>query len=205
MGRNDVRAEFEALDLDNRLRDARLESTKVKEITSLDPADMTVGELITLANAVEAIRALTDFAEGARVSQGPSGLLPEYTPAYGAEKRGAAPGYFEATNAGDERYRDVYAEDQAVTAEERDKREAAAQRLISLLSGTIPDEYEVPTVNGPVRYSDVPKTPDGRPEPAWIDANCTCDDHERKRIEADQPKIGSADLDGKPIPSGMYL
>lgn len=55
----------------------------------------------------------------------------------------------------------------------------------------------VETVNGPFPYKDIPRNADGNIAEDWLAANCTCDDHEKGRIDKDN--------DLKSQTSGMYL
>lgn len=50
----------------------------------------------------------------------------------------------------------------------------------------------VQTVNGPMKWSDVPKGADGVPTSEWVDANCMCEEHVKKR-EAKKSKGGPND------------
>ena len=60
----------------------------------------------------------------------------------------------------------------------------------------------VQTVNGPIRLDQVPgyrDDPEWRPSPDWLDANCTCEVHTKKREEAKgQNPFGD-------FGTGMYL
>lgn len=189
MSRNYFSDEFETLDLHNRLRDARIESTPVKDLPSLNVADMTIGEVITLANAIEAIRAITDYSRSMSVPD----EAERPTPSPYASGGGFAP---------ETRSQSAFSTVPVTDEDQADN--GAAARLLSLLSGVVPQDYEVNTVNGPIKYSEIPRLGDGNMDPAWIDENCTCEDHERKRIKRDQ--IGAAENDGVPLTSGgMYL
>lgn len=78
-----------------------------------------------------------------------------------------------------------------------DKLSDAAQQLLAALAKAIPDDREVPTVGGTVKWADIPKDEDGIPIESWVDEYCTCDDHEAKRV--------AKNTGGYDQPSGMYL
>lgn len=199
MGFFSDRAQLDSLDAENRLRDARIEATRVKDMATLDVENMTIGEVITLANAIEAIRSITSDSGLKDVVQS------TYTPPARAEKRfatdesvpfvAASGSYPSRSDAG---Y--PFSATPAESDDEEAAREALYARLSALLSDVIPDDYEVNTVGGPVRFSDIPRDANGVPDSAWVEANCTCEDHERKRIDADRTTLvdeGSG--------SGLYL
>ena len=88
-------------------------------------------------------------------------------------------------------------------AEQEARREEALAKLRQLLTGNIPDDAPIETVNGTIRFGDIPRTEDGNVNETWLDANCTCDEHEAKRIEADKA-AGKPYADDE-IASGLYL
>jgi hypothetical protein len=180
-----IRTDIDKLEAQNRYNDAVIEATKVQDLASLDIANMTVGEIITLANAIEAIRVLTSDRDAA---DKPASVLAPVnsgvSPLTFAEKR----------EYGYEPRRNPYADKPDKAADD-----ALRARVAQMLSDAIPADYEVPTVNGPIRYGDIPKGPDGLPVAGWIDANCACAEHEAARkstAPADEAATG---------PTGMYV
>lgn len=156
-------------DLENeaRLADLEIERTPLKDVGNLDIQNMTAGEIITLANVMEAVRVLSDTLK-------PSTSVPaKYASPATSERRGG----------------------------DYDDDEEAMDKLRAYLTERLSEEPTVPTVSGPVKLSDVPRDENGAVIKEWLEANCTCDDHERKRIEADRQKsIGDPS-----IAAGLYL
>jgi hypothetical protein len=131
------------LETQARLADAVIERTKVADLASLDFEQMTVGEVITLANAVEAIRSLTEADKELKAAE---------------DAPNSYPG--------------------GPTTERRDD---ALRRLSGMIGDLIPPDSEVETVNGPIKYGDIPKDEDGALLPGWLAANCTCPEHRAAR------------------------
>lgn len=150
-----------ALEAEARLADLEIERTPIKDLPQLDIPNMTAGEIITLANVIDAIRVLTREYD--------DDTPPLFASSATAERRGGE----DVTNAEAER----------------------ANQLRNLLAPA--DEMIVDTVSGPIPYADVPRDDDGRVNQEWLARECTCDDHEKRRIEADQGANES--------PPGMYL
>lgn len=65
-------------------------------------------------------------------------------------------------------------------------------QMIQLPPSARSGEDMVQTVNGPMRWADVPKGADGNPTTEWVDANCMCEEHVKKR-EAKKSKGGPND------------
>lgn len=165
------------LEAEARLADLEIERTKIKDLASLDVQNMTAGEIITLANVIEAIRVITSQRE----------LQPaQYVSPSTSERRGGF-----GLDSGEQ------------DAEQEARREEALAKLRQLLTGNIPDDAPIETVNGTIRFGDIPRTEDGNVNETWLDANCTCDEHEAKRIEADKA-AGKPYADDE-IASGLYL
>ncbi len=94
----------------------------------------------------------------------------------------------------------------------RENPEKASEYLKSMMEMGEPPSKNVPvagqeplpmvqTVNGPIRLDQIPgfkDDPNWRPSPDWLDANCTCDVHTKKRAESE----GKGPFD---FPTGMYL
>jgi len=56
------------------------------------------------------------------------------------------------------------------------------------------------TVNGPVNWEDAPKDKDGNLDPAWVEENCACPEHEAQRASRKE----SVNANAKPT-AGPYL
>lgn len=61
-------------------------------------------------------------------------------------------------------------------------------------------DVTVQTVNGPMKWADVPRNEYGTVPEHWFDANCVCDEHEQGRIDADKRKTADDS-----IARGLYL
>lgn len=179
-------AEYDRLaDLENRARlaDLEIERTPLKDIAKLDVTNMTAGEVVTLANVMEAVQLLANAVkrdEQERYSD-------KYATPATSERRSA---YNYAT--------------QADAAQSSDKESAEALRkLRAYLTERLskPQESMVETVNGPIKVSDMPRGLDGDVDRAWLEANCVCDDHEQMRIDADKAKT----IGDPSIAAGLYL
>lgn len=142
------------------LADLEILTLKPSELTKLNPASLTVGQIITLADVIDAMDTVSTKAATLRTTD----TTDVYAPPSRAERR----------SGGD--------------------KAKAVQDMISILTGKIPDDFPVPTVGGPVKYADIPKDEQGNVPDSWLDENCTCTDHEQKRIDADK-------ADG----AGLYL
>lgn len=163
------------LETQARLADAVIETTKVSDLPALDYSNMTVGEIITLANAVEAIRSITDAEDALSDAARLTAPAPEsYPGGYATERRGGSP---------ESSY------DQAI------------RKMSKMVGDLIPPDYEVNTVGGPVKYRDIPKDRDGALLAGWLADNCTCESHENERIAKDQHSASGDDR----IARGLYL
>jgi hypothetical protein len=169
-----------------RLNDAVIETTKLTDLPNILNSDLTAGEVITLANVIEAIRSISEAGD----TLAPSKLR---APSRDTEFRRTETNYLTPADVA-----------QAYGTEEQEK-SAAMTRLSALMSDLIPPDYEVPTVNGPVAFADIPKNDDGSVPKAWIDENCTCDEHEKGRIASDDAVPPAATGDDDSIARGMYL
>lgn len=135
--------ELVTLAIRNRLAAERMEARRITEISDLDTAQLSVGDVIAVAEVREAVDTLMSQRFDATV---------------------------ERTTQDDEPTIDL--------SDPQKIREFFAKKMMS------PDT-EIQTVNGPVRYRDVPKDESGDVPDEWLDENCTCDDHEGKRIARD--------------------
>lgn len=182
-------------DLENasRLADLEIERTPLKDVGNLDIANMTAGEIVTLANVMEAVHVLTDaFKRDAQEYAG-------YSPAT-SERRSQTfdnrAGRF-APNGGGASYYDRPASGDNESEESlRKLREYLTERL----SEAPP---MVNTVSGPIKVTDIPRTEDGQIVAGWLEENCTCDDHEKQRIDADKQK--ATGIGDPTIATGLYL
>lgn len=176
------------------LADLEIETMTASDFHKLDAKTLTAGQIITLANLIEAFNTIrsavpTDLTV--------SGSYPEDVYASPAASERRSDGPFSGLNYGvQSRYNDEA--DQSDAA----KREEVKARLLALLTGSFSPDQEIASVNGPIRYGDIPKDDKGNIPRDWIDANCTCDEHERKRIESDK---AAEDVDPFAFRPGNYL
>jgi hypothetical protein len=157
------------------LADLEIETMTASDFGKLNAATLTAGQIITLASLIEAFNTIRNAAPGL------TGDI-YATPATSERRSGPFSAY----------------SDEADEA----KRAEVKERLLNLLAGRFEPDQKIDTVNGPMRYADLPKDDNGNLPADWIEANCTCDEHERKRIEADRQ---SADIDPFAFRPGNYL
>jgi hypothetical protein len=173
-----------------RLADLEIERTKLRDIGKLDIANMTAGEIVTLANVMEAVHVLTDAIKR-DAQESPYG---RYATPSTSERRtfpfDSSTGAYKPTGAA--YYGDIPAGDDS---------EGLAKLREAILARLAENGAQVNTVSGPISVADVPRDENGRVNEDWLNANCTCDDHERMRIEADRKK----DTGDPSIAAGLYL
>jgi hypothetical protein len=155
------------------LAELEILSMSPSDFAKINAANLTAGQIITLASLVDAFSSIRSFQS---VTPG-SDVYP--SPATSEQRSGLFSG-----SAGSP------------------TREEVKERVLALLAGKFAPDQEISTVNGPVRYADVPKDENGDVPAEWVDANCTCDEHERKRIEADR---NAAEADPFAYKPGQYL
>lgn len=169
----------------NRLAELDILNARTSDLGKIRASELTAGQLIILADVVNAVRDLTSLPEpGNDVSA--EDVRDYFAPPSSSERRG---GFDPDESAA---YRSAKAAYDSLTDEEKAE---LADRLRSIFSSKIPDDTTFDTVNGPVKFSDVPKG--GEELSNWLDQNCTCDEHERKR-----ERVVSSAADSEP---GMYL
>lgn len=169
----------------SRLADLEIERTPLRDVGKLDIANMTAGEIVTLANVMEAVHVLTDaFKRDAQ----------EYEKAYA--------GYSPATSERRSGYN--YATQAEAGPPSDDESAAAIRKLREYLTERLSEAPPmVNTVGGPIKVTDIPRDEDGQIVPGWLEANCTCDDHEKQRIDADKQK--ATGIGDPTIATGLYL
>lgn len=126
------RAELDILEIDNR---------KTTDLLDLTTQELTIGQIIRLADLVNAVDDLQRAVKGAPSTS--TGVETRYSGE--AEQSAAA---------------------------------AKADALAKLFQDQL-----VQTVNGPVPWSDIPVDEDGIIPNSWVDENCPCAEHAKKRTE----------------------
>lgn len=175
------------------LAELEIKTLTAKDFATLDSSKLTAGQIIVLADLIDAFTVIRGGIAG-RVSDAVASSVPSYEGDYYASPlTSETRSDFASATAS-------YASEPDQSTESR--REEMLARIKALLSGSVPPDTQIQTVGGPVRYADIPKDEDGKPSESWVEANCTCDDHERKRIEADR---NSADVDPFAFAPGQYL
>jgi hypothetical protein len=169
----------------NRLAELDILNARTSDLGKIRASELTAGQLIILADVVNAVRDLTSLPEPDADVPSAEDVRDYFAPPSSSERRG---GFGTDETAA---YRSAKAAYDSLTDEEKAE---LADRLRSIFSSKIPDDTSFDTVNGPVKFSDVPKG--GEELSKWLDQNCTCDEHERKR-----ERVVSA-ADSEP---GMYL
>ncbi len=154
-------ARLSVREADARNKELDIELLPVRDISTLDFESLTVGQLVKLADVIEAFGIIHDAPTilGTSAVPRPASSPTMYAPPSAAERR----------SSGDD------------AADEREARE----RLAMLIDALIDPDKDVQTANGPIKYRDIPRDDDGRPLDSWVDENCMCDEHKNKREDAE--------------------
>lgn len=169
-------------DLRNRVELADLEvlSRTPAEVLDIDPADLTVGQMLVIGDFISTVTAFTEYKRRQTTTDRIRDILGAATPSAASAERRSDP--FGLLNGDD----------------------APVVQRANPYPSYMGETVETP--NGPVKVEDIPRDEDGIILNSWVDDNCMCPAHVNERKQkARYDSLSATSAGDGDRPFGQYV